>query len=435
MAKKKTKDLKDLSTWEEGLGKIASSKGGGSSPKGGGVDKGQESKGETGDKVVTGKDDTKQQEIPVKEEALPSPEEIEKEWEKKIEEPDTDVKKRAQSIDDVAKLLKSSVSESGEKETAGAKGRLGKIEEVVEGKKPEITERELMGKEIPGLYRIYPLGSYPPLNLLSKMLLTVSKSSLEFDLETSGIPLYQKEYASFSSAISFVFSLLLSFVLFLLTMNIVLFAISFVSLLLLFSLFAINWPSMQVSGGAREIDRQLPFALRHMSALLTAGISIFDSLISVSRADYGALSKELDRVVWDVKSGKNLSDALDDAARRTGSKAFMRVTIHIRRALEMGGDVAKIINQIAEDLTFEMRMKISDFVEKLNAFAIVYIVAGIVGPVVIAVFSLVGTIQMQGTVALGGGMNTFMLGLMLLLVFPMVMIVITYVVKLLEPKV
>jgi flagellar protein FlaJ len=417
---KKSKDLKDLSSWDDGLGKIKEGQS-------------TDSSKEPAPKPVS---------KPATPERLPSSAELEDEWTKKIKEARKDnkevlptkaaLKKRVDSIQDVFTQLKKedAAAVKASKDT----GRLGKIGSNIRGEAPELKERELSGQDVSGLYKIYAMGSIPPLNLLSKLFYNISGSSLERDLKVSGIPLYDEEYVDFSVAMAFIFSILGFILIFILTQfNIVFALLAAVLSLFLIGLLMVNLPSLQSNSGSRNIDRQLPFALRHMSSLLSAGISIFDSIVSVSKADYGPLSKELDKVVWDVKSGENLSEALSDSAERMNSASYTRVTVHIKRALQMGGDVASIIEQIADDLTFEMRMKISDFVEKLNAFAIVYLVGGIVGPVVIAVFAVVSSASpLSGSTSM---MDPQMLMFMIFIVFPLLMGVITYVVKLMEPKV
>ncbi len=378
-------------------------------------------------------------------ERLPSSDELEAEWQEKMDKASKSGKKavkssgkskRADSLKDVFKQLKeeevTTASETGE----GSK-RLDRIGGTIKGAAPELRERELTGEKVSGIYRLHPLGTLPPLNLLSRAFYNLGANALERDLKRSDVNLYPEEYCAFSSAMGFILALLVFAVFFLVItpFQIILSLLAFALSLVFASLLIANLPSIRLKSGSREVDRQLPFALRHMSALLSAGISIFDSMVSVSKADYGLLSKELDKVVWDVKSGENFAEALEDASGRIGSTSFTRVTIHIRRALQMGGDVAKIISQIADDLTFEMRMKISDFVEKLNAFAIVYLIGGIVGPVVMAVFAVVSSAKPLQEVGGGAVLDPTMLAVLVLLMFPLIMIVITYTVKLMEPKV
>jgi archaeal flagellar protein FlaJ len=310
--------------------------------------------------------------------------------------------------------------------------RLGKIKGSVSGTATEFRERDIAGHQIPGVYKLYAVGEIPPLNIFAKIFYGMKKTQLSASLSALDIPLYPEEYAAFASATGFISgALLLVSMLLLGSFDVIMAIIAFVVGYALVSFFVLSYPSMHSSSSGRGIEKNLPYALRHMSALLSAGISIFDSIVSVSKSDYGPLSKELEQVVWDVKSGESLSDALEESGIRVNSKAYSRVVIHIRRALQMGGDISQIIGQIADDLTFEMRMKISDFVEKLNAFAIVYLIGGIVGPVVIAIFSVVNSLSFFG----GGGTDPMMLTLLLLLAFPMMMFVIVYVVKLMEPKV
>lgn len=436
--KKKPKDVKDISTWDDGLGKMGARIGGGAlaepvaTPE---VPTKPEKKAKSADLLKQSKS-----------EYVPSSEELEAEWEKKLKDAgktekelakETAPVKRPETFEDVFRQLKQAEEPVTQAKAKKDMGRLDRIGVTVRGEAPEVTERELTGQKVSGIYKLYPMGTIPPLNLVSKIIGSFSKPSLERDLETANIPLYSEEYVPFCVGIGFIFSVFLFVFIYIITSFNIAFAVVALILSLLFiSLLIVNIPSIQVKSGSREVDRQLPFALRHMSSLLSAGIGIFDSMVSVSKAEYGALSTELDRVAWDVKSGENLADALQDASDRIGSTSFNRVTTHIRRALQMGGDVAKIISQIADDMAFEMRMQISDFVEKLNAFMIVYLIGGIVGPVVIAVFSVVGSVgqfQSVGTAA-APMVDSNMLLFMVLFVFPMIMVMITYVVKVMEPK-
>jgi len=426
----KKKDLKDLRSWEDDL---ASLKPVAREP------------GQRGAKpaIKPGSQDTQR-----------LTEQVENEWEDRIKEakrservlikaPERQGAKYG-SIDEVFETLKKEEAERPTTLKVGQKiseKRIGKIGGRIVGEAPVIKERELTGQAVTGLYALHPLGGVPPFNMLSKVIYNISGKFLERDLKAANISLYPDEYANFAVAMGVIFAIIITLLVVVLTGfsvgGLLMGVLAFILCAFLISFFVINAPHLQLRSGSGDVDKQLPFALRHMSALLSAGISIFDALVSVSKTDYGHLTKELDKVVWDVKSGENLSDALDEASHRIGSHSFTRVTVHIRRALQMGGDVASIISQIADDLSFEMRMKVSDFVEKLNAFAIVYIIGGIVGPVVISVFSIVGSagsFQQQGLSA-GGGIDQTSLLFLMVFVFPMMMGLIAYVVHVMEPKV
>ena len=373
-------------------------------------------------------------------ERIPAPKELEAEWEEKLKEAQRKEggvlklkrtgRVREEKLEDVFERLRKREEVSKAAEGKGDE-RLDKISGAIKGEAPELERRELTGEKIPFIYRIYSIGELPPLNLLSKVYKSSQGKNLELVLETTNIPLYSSEYCSFVVAMGFILALSVFILLFVLTSyDLIISLLSLALTLIGVSFLLLIYPTLKIKASSRNIDKQLPFALRHMSSLLSAGISIFDSIVSVSKADYGALSHELDEVVWEVKSGESLSDALEESGRRVKSKAYTRVIVHIRRALQMGGNIADIISQIADDLTFEMRMKVTDFVEKLNAFAIVYLIGGIVGPVVVAIFSVVNSLPMYGA---GGSPESSIV--LLLVLFPMMMGIIIYVVKIIEPKV
>ncbi|MEM4327116.1 MAG: type II secretion system F family protein, partial [Candidatus Diapherotrites archaeon] len=71
---------------------------------------------------------------------------------------------------------------------------------------------------------------------------------------------------------------------------------------------------------------------------------------------------------------------------------------HIIRAMKTGGSLSEIMNIIAEDVSFDTRVRIKEFSEKLNFFGVIFIFAAIVVPVFIAVLGAVT----NSPVSLGG---------------------------------
>jgi len=310
--------------------------------------------------------------------------------------------------------------------------RLGKIAMVVEGQGPTIREKDLV-ETSSGIYQLSRIGDLPPLNIISKVLSDLGGEDLAQKIDVLDIHITPYGYAAFSTSMGLISAFFFLLVSVLFSFSIAFSLISCFIVFLVVSVFVLLIPSFKSKSGAQEIDRVLPYALRHISALLTAGLSIFDAFISVSKTDYGRLSKEFERVVWNVKSGESLPEALEEMNARVNSKPLNRVIIHIKRALQMGGDVSTIISQIADDITFEYRMKIADYVEKLNALAIVYLIVGIVGPVIVGIFTLVYSIPVLTGGEGGKSFSTFST-LTLLFVFPMLLFMLTYLTKVLQPK-
>ncbi len=159
-------------------------------------------------------------------------------------------------------------------------------------------------------------------------------------------------------------------------------------------LLASTIPNGLAASRAREVDRVLPFALRQLATQIKAGVSFHRGLKSVADTDYGVLSEEFNRVLADMANGMSTEDALASLHRRTHSKGLRKALTQIMRAFRSGGSLAQIISDIADDVSFETRMSIRDFTEKLNFINILYIMVGVVAPVGIAILSAIMQIPM-----------------------------------------
>ena len=133
------------------------------------------------------------------------------------------------------------------------------------------------------------------------------------------------------------------------------------------------------------LSAELPFALRHMATELKAGIGLYRTLQAVATSDYGILSQEFSRTISEIEEGTDTKDALRHFALRTQSKNMRSALLHIIRAIKTGGNLSDTMGKIAEDVSFELRMKVRDFAEKMNFFGVIFIFGAIVAPVFIAV--------------------------------------------------
>ena len=75
-------------------------------------------------------------------------------------------------------------------------------------------------------------------------------------------------------------------------------------------IFILYYPKIKEQKSYSDINRELPYALRHMGIELKSGKGLHDSLITIKNADYGSLSHEFNRVLEEVKYGKSTEDAL-----------------------------------------------------------------------------------------------------------------------------
>lgn len=193
------------------------------------------------------------------------------------------------------------------------------------------------------------------------------------------------------------------------------------------SILMIYYPLMKANNRAKTIDKELPFALRQLSTQIKAGVSFGNSLNSIAQSNYDVLSEEIKRVLIDMEEGMNTEEAVLKLSIRTKSKGLKKALVQIIRALRTGSNLAEIITNIADDVSFESRMKIRDFTEVLNLISIAYIMIAVVGPVMLTILSAVAQLPV-----FGGGI-AFVLVLGLFIVILMATVMLLYLIKRMEP--
>jgi flagellar protein FlaJ len=188
-------------------------------------------------------------------------------------------------------------------------------------------------------------------------------------------------------------------------------------------------PNLQKGKRSNEASRELPYALRQMATELKAGLGLHDSMRSVAMSGYGALSEEFARTLEEIKYGETTEKALVDMSERIQSEGLSRAVHQITRTLSSGGDLSKTLNVIAEDTSYEMRMKLKDYAQKLNSFTMIYMFIAILGPVVCLIMIIAASTVM------GPFIPPILLLIMYLFMFPMVVAFMAFMIKRLEPQI
>lgn len=195
------------------------------------------------------------------------------------------------------------------------------------------------------------------------------------------------------------------------------------------SVVIIFLPNLQKGKRSNEASRELPYALRQMATELKAGLGLHDSMRSVAMSGYGALSEEFARTLEEIKYGETTEKALVDLSERIQSEGLSRAVHQITRTLSSGGDLSKTLNVIAEDTSYEMRMKLKDYAQKLNSFTMIYMFIAILAPVVCLIMIIAASTVM------GPFIPPILLLIMYLFMFPMVVAFMAFMIKRLEPQI
>lgn len=226
--------------------------------------------------------------------------------------------------------------------------------------------------------------------------------NLKETLDSAGIAINPEDYLILVCAVS-----ITAFLAVLFLFGAISIALGDVSLTLLAPIIAIAaavlvvvlglvYPSAVAGERATRLNRDLPFALRQLATQIKAGVSFHKALRSIATSRYGVLSEEFTKVLQDIERGYSTDQALMKLMARTKSKGLKKALVQILRALKSGGNLSNTITAIADDVAFELRMKVRDFTEKLNFVSVIYIMVGVVGPVVVTILSSIAQLPLIG---------------------------------------
>ncbi|VVB65880.1 Type II secretion system (T2SS), protein F [Candidatus Gugararchaeum adminiculabundum] len=197
-------------------------------------------------------------------------------------------------------------------------------------------------------------------------------------------------------------------------------------LLILFGAFSIAfiifgyimlYPKWRGSKKKLETEKNLLFAMRHLMIQTTAGVPLFDSMISVSeesatgargegvKTGYGEISREFRRVVAEVRGGKELSAALEQSAERNPSQYYRRAMTQLSNANRAGVKITTVLAELVDFLATDQMIKVREYGSQLNTLALFYMFACIIAPtmgtIFLAVASTLTPMQMGEPIFIG----------------------------------
>lgn len=162
-----------------------------------------------------------------------------------------------------------------------------------------------------------------------------------------------------------------------------------IPLLSIFGFFtAANYPKIQSKKISRTLEKDLPYALRHMLIEVRSGISLYESMVHVSE-DYGEASKEFNRIVKDINGGKPQIEALEDSIVRNPSKQYRRAMWQMINALKSGTDVSNTLDALVESMVKQQKLEVKRYGKELNPYILVYLMIAVIMPSLGVTFMIV----------------------------------------------
>jgi pilus assembly protein TadC len=99
----------------------------------------------------------------------------------------------------------------------------------------------------------------------------------------------------------------------------------------------------------REIEMNLPDALKQMATTLQSGGTFEMAVREVVSSDYGALSKQFRYVLDDLQGGATVDSALYRLSLRVPSELLARISTIVSDAVKAGGGLARVLSDVADD--------------------------------------------------------------------------------------
>lgn len=144
--------------------------------------------------------------------------------------------------------------------------------------------------------------------------------------------------------------------------------------------YIVQYPMLIISKKIRDLDRHLLFSLRHMQVQVKSGIPLFDSLVSISKGDYGLISEEFNKCVKKISTGLSETTALEELIFKNPSLYFRRVIWQITNAIRTGADLADTLNAIVDNLGNEQKVAIRKYGSQLNPLSMMYMMMAVILP-------------------------------------------------------
>jgi pilus assembly protein TadC len=321
--------------------------------------------------------------------------------------------------------------------TEGGLGQveIQRVEELRESKRPFA---QILGKVFLKFRRI--------LEPVQKKLAKVKKmEELSFYLYSANMRFSAKQYMAMTlgaSFLAFIIGIGIA-IIFATTASLPLVSRGIIATIIPFALGAFTFiimlliPKNKAKKRGEDISIELPFALRHMATELKAGIGLYRTIQAIAVAGYGPLSEEFARAVNEIEEGVDAKDALRHLALRTQSKALKNALLHVIRALETGGNLSEIMNEIAEDVSFELRLKVRDFSQKMNFFGVIFIFMAIVFPVMVTILGMIrnSPISSGATSFKNIPLTPEIISLIFLVIIPLMLVLLVFYIRTIQPKV
>ena len=157
-----------------------------------------------------------------------------------------------------------------------------------------------------------------------------------------------------------------------------------------------TYPFQVLRANKRSIDTNIPFAINHMSAISSSGVSPYVMFKLMSNIkEYGEISKECTRIIRNIDMfGMAITTSVKNVANRTPSPEFKKFLLSAISIIETGGNLQSYLENASKEALFEYKLKRESYLQTLAMYADIYTAVLIAAPLffvsVLSIMALVG---------------------------------------------
>jgi pilus assembly protein TadC len=137
--------------------------------------------------------------------------------------------------------------------------------------------------------------------------------------------------------------------------------LTFGAIFVLFGGYLLIRVRLQKAAELKKMEDVFPDFISLMASNLRAGMTIDRALLLSSRKEFAPLDKQIVLLAKDIVTGKEISQALDDTAKRIKSEKITKTIRLIVSGIKSGGNLAVLLEETAQNL------RERDFIEKRAA--------------------------------------------------------------------
>ena len=147
------------------------------------------------------------------------------------------------------------------------------------------------------------------------------------------------------------------------------------------------------------IDRELPFALSHMSIIASTGASPITIFEEIAASKHGTLSKEFEKLISMIKvGGKDVITAMTELARITPSVMLRSLLIDLTKLTHTGGNLeAYFYDRLTRVMDLKRQVQ-REFTQSLSLYAEMYICLILMSTLIGILFAVLGGMLMGGKI-------------------------------------